>query len=149
MYSFIAPKSKGFTLIELLTVLAIVAIAASTAVPAMSTQIKNNRLVSNPNQLQSVFKFARSEAAKRDLAILMNEDAGSWLVQLEGDTLQEFRVSHNDITVTGLKDMTLSRSGEAEASKIKITDADSGTIDYCFTILTSGQSYLTKSDSCS
>ena len=142
-------NQKGLTLIELLSVLAIVAIAASAAAPAMSNQIKNNRLVSTANQLQSVFKFARSEAAKRDLAILMNEDSGQWLVQLQGETLQKFSVSYSDIAVIGLKDITLSRSGEAEANKIKITDGDSDTTDYCFSIFTSGQSELTKSNSCS
>lgn len=138
-------RDKGFTLIELLTVLTIVAIAANFAVPAMSEQIKGNRLISNANQLQSVFKFARSEAAKRDAQIVMNEDKGEWLIQLQGQVLQKFTVNHDDITVEGLKDMTLSSAGETEAHKIKIKSQGNNN-GYCFTILTSGQSYLTQTD---
>jgi len=68
-------KEQAFTLIELLFVVGIVGVLASVAIPSFSQQMKNNRLTSNANQLHSIFKFARSEAAKRNSDIQLNENA--------------------------------------------------------------------------
>ncbi|NQY50150.1 MAG: prepilin-type N-terminal cleavage/methylation domain-containing protein [Colwellia sp.] len=144
-------KEQGFTLMELLFVVAIVGVLASVAIPSFSQQMKQDRLVSNANQLQSVFKFARSEAAKRDRAIQLNEDAGNWDVMLAGqvESLQKFSPSHSSISVTDLADLTIARTGEvAGAGSYLITDDDNDTTDYCLSILVSGQSFLRKTNAC-
>ena len=140
-------KEQGLTLIELLFVLAIVGILASVAIPSFSQQMQNDRLRSHANQLHSVFKFARSEAAKRNSAIQLNETDGDWEVLLAGQVqpLQKFTVTHSGISVTGLADLTITATGEVPGGRNSyvITDSDSNTADYCLDILVSGQSLLT------
>lgn len=145
---------RGYTLIELMVVLSMVGILASIAIPSFSQQMKNNRLVSNANQLQSVFKFARSEAAKRDEIITLKENSGNWDVIIDVGTanelkIQQFDATNNTISVSGLADLTILATGEvSQTSNYLITDGDTDTTDYCFTILVSGQSYLTQANSC-
>jgi len=147
-------KSKGVTLMELLFVVAIVGILASVAVPSFSQQVKQDRLVSNANQLQSIFKFARSEAAKRNTTILLNENAGEWEVVMDAGTanariLQKFSATNSTISVTRLADLTVTATGEVPANgPYAITDSDSATTDYCFSVLVSGQSFLTQTNAC-
>jgi len=145
-------KQQGLTLIELLFTLAIVGILAAVAIPSFSQQMKQDRLVSNANQLQSVFKFARSEAAKRDREIQLNEDAGEWQVLIAGqaEPLQKFVPTDSSISVTGLADLTIATTGEVPGAgnNYLITDGDSDTTDYCLSILVSGQSALTLTNAC-
>ena len=145
-------KQQGLTLLELLFVLAIIGILATVAIPSFSQQMKQNRLVSNANQLQSVFKFARSEAAKRDRVIQLNEDAGTWEVLLAGQVapLQIFTPSHSSISVTNLADLNITTTGEIAGvgRQYLVTDGDSNTMDYCLNVLVSGQSFLTSTNAC-
>ena len=61
----------GFTLPEMLITMGIAAIVLSTAVPSISSTIKDNRLVNHLNAVMTDIYFARSEAAKRDSRIIL------------------------------------------------------------------------------
>lgn len=147
-------NNRGFTLIELLFVLAVVGILATVAIPSFSKQMNENRLVSNANQLQSVFKFARSEAAKRNKTVTLTENSGDWDVILNdgsanGLQLQKFSPTSSGISVTGLKNVTVLTTGEVSSSEtFTITDGKSDTVDYCFNVLISGQTSLEKTNTC-
>lgn len=56
---------SGFSLVELLTVLSLVAILATLAVPNMRDFVRNNRLTSAGNGLLHSMQLARTEAIKR------------------------------------------------------------------------------------
>lgn len=62
---------RGFTIPELIITLGVVAIILSTAVPGVSTTIKNNRLATRVNDIITDIHFARSEAAKRDVRVIL------------------------------------------------------------------------------
>ncbi len=57
-------KNRGFTLIELMITLAVIAIVATIAVPAMSDMITRSRTTAAFNELQGLISYARSESAK-------------------------------------------------------------------------------------
>lgn len=58
-------KSKGFTLLELFTLLGIVGIAASLAVPEIKSAIIKSEIVTVTNEMMLALKLARSEAIVR------------------------------------------------------------------------------------
>jgi type IV fimbrial biogenesis protein FimT len=62
---------RGFTIPELIITLGVAAIILSTAVPGVSTTIKNNRLATQVNNIITDIHFARSEAAKRDVRVIL------------------------------------------------------------------------------
>jgi len=142
--------SKGFSLIELLVVISIVGILAAVALPSYSLQIKQDRLVSNTNQLHSIYKFARSEAVKREQEITLAVSRNKLLVKVNAgaedeETLLEFKPTHNSISVIGLADMTISDTGSIiEGKQFEITDNDNSTQDYRVSIYVSGQSFAEK-----
>ena len=141
--------TKGFSLIELLIVVSIVGILASVALPSYSLQIKQDRLVSNLNQLHSIYKFARSEAVKREQDITLAVSRDKWLVKINAgaeneEVLSEFSPSHDSIRISGLVDMTISNTGSTTANVFEITDNDIATQDYRLTIYVSGQSVAEK-----
>ena len=68
-------KDRGFTMPELIITLGIVAIVLSTAVPSISTTIRNSRLASHLNSVVADIHYARSEAAKRGVRVIMCRSA--------------------------------------------------------------------------
>lgn len=64
-------KPGGFTLPEMLITIGMVSIVLSTAIPGISSIVKENRLVTRLNTVMTDIHFARSEAAKRDTRIIL------------------------------------------------------------------------------
>jgi type IV fimbrial biogenesis protein FimT len=63
--------TRGFTIPEVIITLGVAAIILSTAVPGLNTTIKNNRLATQVNNIITDIHFARSEAAKRDVRVIL------------------------------------------------------------------------------
>lgn len=135
---------NGYTLIELVVVSSIVGVLSTVAIPSMITTIKSDRLVTTANQLTSTFKFARSEAVKRETDVQLVVSGEDWLVQLDGETIMTFSSIYSSVSVNGLANMTVRASGETTSINLTIEDGDADTVDRCFSILVSGQSQLTK-----
>ncbi len=83
-------KNTGFTLLELMITLALVAILSTLAVPSFTSIIKNNRMVTQLNELNSALSTARSEAIKRGTTVTVCNSAnltacsGSWIKSNNG-----------------------------------------------------------------
>ena len=63
--------ARGLTLVELMITIAVASILLSLAVPSFTTSIRNNRMVTDINELHASLSFARSEAVKRDRNVTM------------------------------------------------------------------------------
>ncbi|WP_404343588.1 GspH/FimT family pseudopilin [Pseudoalteromonas mariniglutinosa] len=137
---------RGFSLIELLVVISIISLLTLVATPSFSSFIKRDRIVSNANQLHSLYKFARSEAIKREQTVLLEASSGQWRVLADIDgtetVMKTFTPSHQTINVV-LQNVTISAAGELKtAYQFVVTDNDDETDDHQLCILQSGQSWL-------
>lgn len=135
---------KGYTLIELMTVMSIVLVTATVAFPSMVATVKRDQIVTTANQLSSTFKFARSEAVKREAEIELVESDGKWLVTLNDEVMLTFENKYENLIITGLEDLTVRASGETTSIRIMIEDTDYTENKYCFEVLVSGQSQMIK-----
>lgn len=126
----------------------IIGILTAVAAPSFITFIKRDRLVTNSNQLHSVFKFARSEAIKRNQSVSLKTSNKQWLVKTAINstqtTLNIFETTHSSISVD-LKNINISSTGElGQMYQILVSDNDRTTVDFTLCILQSGQSWLVE-----
>lgn len=63
--------SHGFSMIEIMIAIAIIGIVMAVAVPNLSNVLRNSRITSVSNELLATFNFARSEAIKRRVDIVI------------------------------------------------------------------------------
>lgn len=66
----------GFTLAEMMMVVALIAIMSAIAVPAMMQMRRNSDLRAAAYELSGSIQWARSEAAKRNVPVIVNYDSG-------------------------------------------------------------------------
>tara|TARA_Y100001960_G_scaffold304885_1_gene358529 strand:+ start:535 stop:1005 length:471 start_codon:yes stop_codon:yes gene_type:complete len=143
-------KSRGFTMIELLITLGLVSILAMLAAPSFAQFIKQERLTKTANQLNAVYRYARSEAVKRAQTVILTKQDTSWLVEIEvaggRETLRQFDSNYPTVSAE-LVDRMIRSTGELNLqSNILISDNDTNTDDYRLCILRSGQSWLGKAE---
>ena len=68
-------NTRGFTLPELMITLGVIAIVLSTAVPGISSMLKDNSLANQLNSVVTDLHYARAEAAKRDVRVILCRSA--------------------------------------------------------------------------
>ena len=68
-------NTRGFTLPELMITLGVIAIVLSTAVPGISSMLKDNTLANQLNSVVTDLHYARAEAAKRDVRVILCRSA--------------------------------------------------------------------------
>ena len=64
-------RMRGFTLIELMVTIAVVALLAAVAAPAMVTLMNSNRLSSTAGELTAALQLARAEAVRRSAPVTL------------------------------------------------------------------------------
>jgi type IV fimbrial biogenesis protein FimT len=119
--------ARGFTLIELCATLSILAILAGIAAASMSSTLTNNRLYAAQDEFVAYLTFARSEAVRRGVPVVVGASApvtgnafgSGWNVWVDDNG--------NNVYDAG---ETLLRSHEALPSNIAIGDGAISTITF-------------------
>jgi type IV fimbrial biogenesis protein FimT len=146
-------NQQGFTLFELLTTLGVAAILATLAVPAYQSFIQQEKHARTVNQLQSLYKFSRSEAIKREAVVALKpvpSQTNNWQVTLPGSdnkVLRHFALNDSAITVSGLEDIQLSSNGNTSAQSIEVKDPKAYAATKWLCIFPSGQ-LIVQSSQC-
>lgn len=144
---------QGFTLFELLTTLGIAAILTTLAVPAYHSFIQQEKHTRTVNQLQSLYKFSRSEAIKRETVVALKpvpKQTNNWQVTLPSKNdkvLRTFALNDSAITVSGLENIQLSSNGNTSAQSIEIKDPKAYAATKWLCIFPSGQ-LIVQSSQC-
>jgi type IV fimbrial biogenesis protein FimT len=136
-------KQRGFTLFELLVVLGIAAVLVALALPSYQRMVQQERHTRAVNQLQAMYKFARSEAIKRNQQVNIVAGAtGHWQVELpqQADrSIRSLQLQDPAIVVSGLALLNLSHSGTATAASVAINHSKQTDAAKWLCIFPSGQ----------
>jgi len=106
--------SAGFTLIELMVTVLVLSVLLSLAVPSFTKNIREGKIVSTSEELQSALQLTRSEAIMRhgDVIVCRRNSAGDacengtdwsagWLIQQSGGDVIKIWQSTPDVAITG------------------------------------------------
>lgn len=129
---------RGFTLVELMVVIAIVAILASLAAPAMSNFILNGKAKQAASDIWASMSLARSESLKRNANVSVEPIDSNWINgwQVKSGTtiitVHEALSSQLDALTVGT--VTYGRDGRLTSS----------TTEYVFTLAVTANSNVAK-----
>ena len=147
-------QNSGFTIIELVATISLLSILIVIGMPSWSPTIRENSISKSVNQVQGIYKLARSEALKRgkDVDLVSTNNGQTWNLTIKGtsEKLKTINLTNNNISIAPTdKDktetsITINSSGFAESAKLKFNWEDENRY---LTIFPSGQSTTSETNS--
>lgn len=161
---------RGFTLVELMVTVAVLAVVIAMAGPSMSEFTANNHLVTAKSSFSSSVALARTEAARRGQAVIVqaigagdagNEFAAGWELYVDadgngavgaGDTLlRRFDAPSDRVHLGGTSPMSFLPTGYLAGGATldyKVCRASGSTAGYTISVTPSGMADVRASDDC-
>lgn len=135
----------GFTLIELIVIVTLLAIVVTIALPNFALLIRDNRVQSQAEEMNSLLQYARSEAVIRKLPVTVSMTDGKIEVKAGSKTLRVTSLQLSGVTFAhSASDLTYRPNGTASVlnySAVFCRDQDPAT-GYLLTVAGSGSTTL-------
>jgi len=150
-------RAAGFTLIELMVALAIMAILAGVAAPAMRELIAAQRVRTMASDFHLALMKTRSEALKRNVSVTLVATGGNWatgwsILDPEAPTgpAIDVRAGNADVAVTATQTQVVYRgSGRIAAAPTAFVFASTSSAETrCVSIDAAGRPYAVKGATC-
>ena len=121
-------SEQGFSIVDLLTVIAIIAILATIALPSMTQEMAKYRLNGAARQLAGDLMAARMRAVaqNRSVKVSVLDDQVYKVCDdlcVGGPKTINIRDSYKDMTITSTKDITFSSRGSASPGTIDVSNS--------------------------
>lgn len=135
-------RQRGFNILELMVGVTVLAILLGIGVPSFTQLIRNNRAVSQSNDLVSALNYARSEALKRGIRVsvcpasgaacsgaddwntgilVFDDDTGTaGALDVSDETLQSWPAYTNNLVASGPTSISFMPNGAQAAGTIDI-----------------------------
>jgi type IV fimbrial biogenesis protein FimT len=146
-------RLAGFTLIELLTVLMVIAVLATLALPGFTSLIATTRAKGAATDLYVALIKTRSEALRRNASVTLSPNAGGWQLGWQiADASNSVLDTHgtvNGVTIAnGPANVVYQSSGRIQGSAAPaFLVTGSSSVQRCVSATTSGRPYL-KASTC-
>lgn len=134
--STVGTRMRGFTLVEVLLVMVIVGIISAFAIPSMASFIAGQRVKTASYDLFSTLMFARSEAIKRNVDVVVTASGGNWAAGWTvavGATTLATQPAYSSVTfnasATALTYRYNGRTSAAAAQTFEINSARGSSVD--------------------
>jgi len=114
---------RGFTLIELMITVGIAAILLLVGVPSMSQRLAAERLDRSATELASAYRFARSEAVKLTLpVVLQGTENGGWEVMADSQLLRQAAAPGGGVVIQPFEPIQIAPTGSSSHAEITLAN---------------------------
>jgi type IV fimbrial biogenesis protein FimT len=123
-------RARGFTLIELMVTIAVIALLAAVAAPAMVTLMNSNRLSSSAGELAAALQLARAEAIRRSATVTVcgSADGATCTNGASWDNWLVLGTNNMDDTTEVIRSGNMSRTLQISGPAAGVSFNSAGTI---------------------